>query len=353
MFKIGPKKIGGYQPVFVIAEAGVNHNGSLDLAKKMVDVAVAAKADAVKFQSFKTKHLLIENIEKAPYQKLTTASEETQTDMIRRLEIDESFHREIKDYCDQRGIMFLSTPYDIDSLNLLMTLGVAAIKVASTDATNLLFLEQIAKAGVPVIMSTGMSSLSEIKLAFQRLRDGGCSDISLLKCTSNYPTAFEEVNLRGMVTLQTEFDAVIGFSDHTPGVGATPYAVALGAKIVEKHYTLDKQMEGPDHKASLDPDELKQWVQEIRRVELMLGRPELIPTESEAATKKSLQKNLVLNQNLTKGTRIEKSFIAAKRTGGIGISAIEIDAVIGKILAHDLSEDQPMEWSDLEDANEE
>lgn len=352
MFRIGNKDVGGDHPVFIIAEAGVNHNGSLDLAREMVDAARNSGADAVKFQSFKTKHLLIENIEKAPYQKLTTDQKETQTEMIQRLEIDEVFHAKIKAYCDQQGIMFLSTPYDTESLDLLLELNVAAIKVASTDTTNLLFLEHIAKAGVPVIMSTGMSSLSEIKLAYDRLRDNGCSDISLLKCTSNYPTDIKEVNLRGMSTLQDEFDAVIGFSDHTPGVGATPYAVALGAKIVEKHYTLDKEMEGPDHKASLDPVELKQWVDEVRKVEVMLGSAELTPTSSEAATKKSLQKHLVLKNELTAGSRLDKTSIAAKRTGGVGISAIDIDRVLGKALIRNMGKDQPLEWSDLDESNE-
>ncbi len=348
LINIKNKIIGDGYPCFIIAEAGVNHNGSLDLAKKLIDLAAKAGADAVKFQTFKTEDLILDDIEKALYQKGTTGADESQTEMLKRLEIDQDFHVALMKYCAERNIIFLSTPYEEESLNLLIELGVPAIKIASTDITNLLFLEKVAKKGKPVILSTGMSSFLEIELAYQCLKENGCKEIALLKCTSNYPTGFGEVNLMAMVTMKNSLDAVIGFSDHTEGLGVSPYAVALGAKIVEKHFTLDKNLPGPDHKASLSPVELVLWVKEIRKVEQILGRSEIFPAESEKETKKLLQKCLVSKVDLRKGEKITRENIVAKRTGGRGICAGESYQVLGLKLTHDIPKDQPIFWSYLE-----
>lgn len=346
--RIGDRIIGDGHPCFIIAEAGVNHNGSLKLAKQLVDAAVKAGADAVKFQTFKTEDLILADIEKASYQKKTTHAGESQTAMLKKLEIDRDFHLALIQHCAKQNIIFLSTCYEEKSLDLLMELGVGAIKIASTDTTNYLFLEKVAGKGKPVILSTGMSSKAEIDRAYGCLRENGCKELALLKCTSNYPTAPDEVNLRALGTLNKSFDAVIGFSDHTPGVGASPYAVALGAKIVEKHFTLDKDLQGPDHQASLDPQELMAWVREIRKVEQMLGSAELRPAESEKETKKTLQKHLVSKTALRKGDKITRENIIAKRTGARGIPASESYDALGSELTRDLLPDQPICWSDLE-----
>lgn len=345
---IGNKIIGEGHPCFIIAEAGVNHNGRLDLAKQLIDAAAQAGVDAIKFQTFKTEEVIVEGIEKAPYQKVTTGAQESQTEMLKKLEINKDFHLELVQHCKKKGILFLSTCHAEYSLNLLMELDVPVLKIASMDIANLLFLEVVAQTGKPVIISTGMSLLEEVQRAYQCLKDNGCREIGILKCTSNYPTALHEVNLRGMQTLQEKFDAVIGFSDHTQGLGASPYAVALGAKIVEKHFTLDKTLPGPDHKASLSPEELKRWVQEIRRVEEMLGSKEIQPTESEKETSKAMRRSLVSKIHLKRGERITRHNIAAKRTGGKGISALEFYKVLGLELICDMAKDQPIHWSNLE-----
>ncbi|MBO1224059.1 MAG: N-acetylneuraminate synthase [Candidatus Scalindua sediminis] len=346
--KIGNNVIGNCSPCFIIAEAGVNHNGDMEVAHKLIDAAAEANADAVKFQTFKTENLILDDIEKASYQKETTNAGESQTEMLKRLEIDKAFHVELFKYCEEKNILFLSTCYDEDSLNLLVELGVPAIKIASTDTTNLLFLEKVAKTKKPVILSTGMCSLSEIEQAYQCLKENGCKELALLKCTSNYPTDPKDVNLNAMVTMNNSFEAVIGFSDHTEGVGASPYAVAMGASIIEKHFTLDKRLEGPDHQASLSPDELLLWVKEIRKVEQMLGSSEILSTESEKEAKKALQKHLVSKIDLKKGDTVTRKSIAAKRTGGKGISALEFYNVLGATLTCDLSQDRPIEESHLE-----
>ena len=345
---IGGKAIGNRHPCFIIAEAGVNHNGSLELAKKLIDAAVKAGADAVKFQTFKTEDLILNDIEKATYQKGTTSPSESQTAMLKKLEINKDFHIELIKYCEEKEIIFLSTCYEEKSLNLLMDLDVSAIKIASTDTTNLLFLEQVARSGKPVILSTGMCSHVEIEQAYNCLKENGCEELALLKCTSNYPTDIKEVNLRAMLTLKDKFNVITGFSDHTEGIGASPYAVAMGAKVIEKHFTLDKSMDGPDHQASLSPGELTAWVEEIRRVEQMLGTREIVPTEGEKETKNILQKCLVFSIDLAKGDVLTRENITAKRTGGRGISALEFYRVLGATVKRDVSVDHPLEQSHLE-----
>jgi N,N'-diacetyllegionaminate synthase len=348
-FLIGKKSVGADSPCFIIAEAGVNHNGSIEIAKRLIDVAIEAGVDAVKFQTFKTENVILDNVEKASYQKVTTTGNENQSEMIQKLEIDKEFHVELLNYCSESNVIFLSTPYDSDSLQLLEELDISAFKIASTDTTNLLFLEEVAKCGKPIILSTGMCTLGEIEQAYKCLKDNGCKNISVLKCTSNYPTADNEVNLRAMSTLKKCFDSVIGFSDHTEGVGASPYAIALGAKIVEKHFTIDKSMAGPDHQASLSPVELKKWVDEIRKVEEILGSAAVGPTKSELENKISLQKCIVTQGGLNKNDIISRNNITSKRTGGVGIPASFLYKILGLRTSKPIATNKPLLWGDLND----
>ena len=347
LMHIGKHTIGEGNPCFIIAEAGVNHNGNLKMAKRLIDAAHNARVDAVKFQSFKTENIIIEGVKKVSYQKRTTSANESQGAMLKRLEIDKGFHLELLKYCKKKKIMFLSTCTEEDSLNLLLELDVPALKIASMDTVNPLLLEKAAKSRKPVILSTGMSSQAEIEFACKCLRKNGCKELALLKCTSNYPTSLDNVHLKAMLTMQNEFDAIIGFSDHTEGLGASPYAVALGAKIVEKHFTLDKNLKGPDHKASLSPQELILLVKEIRRVEKMLGAAEIRPTASERETSRALRKSLVLKVDLKKGDTLTRLNMTTKRTGGLGIPSIEFYDVLGQVLASDISKDRPIHWSNL------
>ncbi len=334
--RIGDRIIGENKPVYIIAEAGVNHNGRLDTAFRLIDIAKESGADAVKFQSFNTPDLVAKGVTKAPYQQAAVPEFRDQYEMLMELEIDENFHKSIVEYCREKELTFLSTPYDSSSLRLLLELDIAAIKVASTDTTNLLFLEEIGRTGLPVILSTGMCLLDEVKRAHETLRSNGCEETALLKCTSNYPTSFDEVNLYGISELARIFNTTIGFSDHTAGIGAAPYAVACGASIIEKHFTLDKKMKGPDHRASLSPRELGELVEEIRSVERMLGQRKIAPTESERYTKRSLQKYFVCREEIRKGSKFSRDNIVSKRTGGIGISAIELYDLLGKTAHRDL-----------------
>lgn len=331
--------------VFLIAEAGVNHNGSLETAIELIQVASNLGIDAIKFQTYKTKDIILPNVNKAKYQQATTNPNETMSNMLQHLEIDEYFHKILVEECIKRNIMFLSTPYDYQSLELLVKLKVPMIKVASTDTTNLLFLERVAKTHLPVLFSTGMSFLSEVEKAYYTLVNNGSGPITILKCTSNYPTPMNEINLKGLLTLKNAFpDATIGFSDHTAGVGASPYAVSLGATVVEKHFTLNKNMEGPDHKASLDPNELAKWVSEIRLVESMMGDGIIKPSPSEADTKTSLQKYLVSKRPIKNKEMFTAENIIAKRTGGEGIKADFAYELIGKRANMSIKENEILRW---------
>ena len=332
--KIGKFTVGQSYPVFIIAEAGVNHNGDMELAKQLVDVAVEAGADAVKFQSFITEELILNNVEKADYQKVTTGKAETQFSMLKKLEFAVDKMKILKAYCELKGVMFLTTPFDEKSLSLLDELDLNAYKISSTDTTNIGFIRKVAAKGKPVILSTGMCNMLEVEKAVQTVSEVN-PNIILLQCTSNYPVPDDEVNLNVISTFKNAFNMNVGFSDHTPSIGASPYAVAMGAKVVEKHFTLDKNMIGPDHKASLDPAELTAYIKEIRKVEKYLGHAEKKPSLSELNTKKRLQKSLVAARLIKKGTPFTEANLIAKRTGGAGISAIEYDQIIGKIAIKD------------------
>jgi len=320
--------------VYIIAEAGVNHGGNIDLAKKMIDIASEAGADAVKFQAFRTEHLIIENVEKAPYQQENTGNKQTQTEMLRSLELRKESYVVLKDYCNQKNIDFLITPFDEFSLTELEEVGVEAYKIASTDTTNIPFLRKVAKTGKPVILSTGMCYLPEVEAAVKAILDIN-KNLILLQCTANYPIKDEEANLNVLKTFKEKFDCVLGYSDHTVGLGAALYAIPLGAKVVEKHFTIDKTWEGPDHKASLSPEELKAFVLEVRKVEKYLGTEVKKPTDSEMLTRKSLQKCLVANLPVKKGEKYTELNIIAKRTGGIGISPLHYDEILGTFAPKD------------------
>jgi N,N'-diacetyllegionaminate synthase len=326
--QVGGKSISKSSPTFVIAEAGVNHGGDMVVAKQLIDLAVDAKADAVKFQTFKSEHLILNDIQKAPYQKNTTDSSETQFDMLKKLEVSKEQNLELKRYCSEKGIIFLTTPFDEESLEEIDELDLPAYKVASTDTTNLPFLKKIAKKGKPIFLSTGMSYLSEVKLALETIYEYN-KDVVLLQCTANYPIQDNEVNLSVINTYRNNFDILLGYSDHSVGVGAAPFAIPMGAKVVEKHFTINKNDKGPDHAASLLPDELIDFVKTVRRVDEYMGSTIKEPTPSEMGTRKSLQKCMVANKNIQKGELFSKDNLIAKRTGGIGISPINYKNIIG------------------------
>ena len=326
--QVGVRSISKDSPTFVIAEAGVNHGGDIVVAKQLIDLAVDAKADAVKFQTFKAENLILSNIQKAPYQKNTTDACETQFDMLKKLEVSKEQNLELKQYCSVKGIIFLTTPFDEESLDELDELDLPAYKVASTDATNLPFLKKIAKKGKPIFLSTGMSYLSEVKLALETIYEHN-KDVVLLQCTANYPIQDNEANLAVINTYRDNFDILLGYSDHSVGVGAAPFAIPMGAKVVEKHFTINKYDEGPDHAASLSPDELINFVKTVRRVDEYMGSAIKEPSPSEMDTRKSLQKCMVANKEIKKGELFSNDNLVAKRTGGIGISPIDFENIIG------------------------
>lgn len=325
-------------PTYVIAEAGVNHGGDMNLAKKLVDVAVDAGAHAVKFQAFRTKSLILENVSKAPYQQETTDNKESQSLMLKKLELSKNHYKELKDYCEHKGIAFLITPFDEDSLEELEEVGVEAYKIASTDTTNLPFLRKIAEKGKPIILSTGMCYLEEVERALMEIHQVN-RQVILLQCTANYPIRDEEANLNVLHTFQS-FNAILGYSDHSVGLGAALYAIPMGAKVLEKHFTLDKDLDGPDHRASLSPKELKAFMAQVHKVDKYLGSAVKKPTESEMATRQSLQKCLVSFKTIKKGEVFSEENIIAKRTGGEGISPIKYYEVLGKKASRDFEKNE-------------
>ncbi len=327
--------------VFIIAEAGVNHNGSLELAKKLIDVASDAGADAVKFQTFKAEKKKKKNAQKADYQKQTTNSEESQFDMIKKLELDVQTHKILMDYCKEKKIIFLSTPFDHDSIELLNDLGLEIFKIPSGEITNLPYLRHIGKLDKKVILSTGMADIGEIEDAMYILINAGTKkeNIIVLHANTEYPTPYEDVNLRAMVTIGKTFDVAFGYSDHTLGIEVDIAAVALGACCIEKHFTLDCTMEGPDHKASLEPDELKAMVKAIRNIELALGSGIKKPSFSESKNISIARKSIVAKVDIKKGEILSADNLAVKRPG-TGINPMRWDEVIGTIATKDYKEDE-------------
>lgn len=330
---------------FIIAEAGVNHNGDLDLAKKLVDAAVAAGVDAIKFQTFKAEELVTRAAPKANYQKATTG-EGNQYAMLKQLELSLEDHIILKNYCQEQGIIFLSTPFDFASADLLERLDLPFYKISSGDITNLPFLEYIAKKNRPVLLSTGMSNLGEVEAAVETMLGTGNQDLILLHCTSNYPTVFTDVNLRAMLTLQEAFKLPVGYSDHTLGIEVPIAAVALGARVIEKHFTLDRTMPGPDHRASLEPHELKAMVEKIRNVEKAMGDGIKKCVRSEENTRLVARKSIVASRDIFAGEEITVNDLSFKRPGN-GLKPEYINYLLGKRANRLIKKDQIITFDDL------
>lgn len=328
--------------VFIIAEAGVNHNGSLVLAKKLVDAAADAGADCVKFQTFVAKDIATKNAAKADYQKLQTDAEESQYDMLKKLELSFDAFAELNAYCGSKNIEFMSTAFDFTSIDFLANLGIGIWKIPSGDITNLPYLIRIAKLNKPVILSTGMSTMEEIKDAIGVLKDYGAGDVTVLHCTTEYPTPFGDVNLKAMQAIRKELGVRVGYSDHTKGIEVPIAAVALDALVIEKHLTLDTTMEGPDHKASLDPDEFKAMVTSIRNIELALGTGLKQPMESEKKNLAVARKSIIASKNISAGEVFTEDNITVKRPGN-GISPMRWFEILGEIASRDFKEDELIE----------
>ena len=318
------------QRTFIIAEAGVNHNGDIEIAKKMIDVASAAGADAVKFQTFKAERIVSLNAPKAEYQIENTNNTESQYQMLKKLEIDKETHLELMEYCKEKNIMFLSTPFDIDSVHMLVELGIEIIKIPSGEITNLPYLREVAKQKKKVILSTGMSNMQEVKDAVGILRQNGTEDITVLHCNTQYPTPMEDVKLRAMISMGKELELPVGYSDHTQGIEVPIAAVAMGATVIEKHFTLDKTMDGPDHKASLEPEELRKMVKSIRNIEKALGDGIKTISESEKDNLSIVRKSIVASCRIEKGELFTEKNLTVKRPGN-GISPMKWDEIIGKV----------------------
>lgn len=343
--QIGHRAIGQDKPVLIIAEAGVNHNGDRDLAFRLVDAARAAGADAVKFQTFRAERLVSPRAQKARYQKENDPRGESQLEMLRALELAEGVFRILAQYAAEKGLLFLSTPFDDASLEILRAMDVPAYKIGSGDVTNTPFLTQAARIGKPIILSTGMSTLGEVEQAVAAVEQGGNRQLVLLQCTSAYPTPVEDVNLRAMVTLQA-FGYPVGFSDHTTGTTAGVAAAALGATVIEKHLTLDHSLPGPDHKASLDPDEFARYVREIRDTEKLLGSSRKAPTPSEEENRRLARKSLVAAGPIKAGTVIVREMLAAKRPGD-GLPPAILEQLVGMVALRDIDKDEPITWQDV------
>ena len=322
--------------VFIIAEAGVNHNGSLKLAKKLVDSAVAAGVDCVKFQTFSTKNLVNKTAKKAEYQIENTKNNNSQFEMLKKLELSYDDFAELKKYCEEKNIMFLSTPFDLESCDFLNDLDMKIFKILSGEITNLPYLRKINSFGKKVILSTGMANVEEIEEALKVLKD--CK-VSLLHCTTEYPCPYDNVNMRAMLTLKEKFNLPVGYSDHTKGIEIPIMAVSMGATIIEKHFTLDRNMEGPDHKASLEPDELKAMVMAIRNVEKAFGNGVKEPQEAEKKNVEIARKSIVARCDIKKGEIFTENNLTTKRPGS-GISPMKWDCIIGKTATKDYQEDE-------------
>lgn len=325
--------------VYVIAEAGVNHNGNVELAKKLIDEAKESGADCIKFQTFVAKKIASKRAVKAEYQVRQTGSSESQVEMLSKLELSFDDFLELNEYCKKKEIEFLSTGFDFDSIDFLNSLGMEKWKIPSGDITNLPYLIKIAKLKKPVILSTGMSTMQEIKNAFQVLKENGTEDITILHCTTEYPTPFEDVNLAAMKNIHKTLKVPVGYSDHTTGISIPVAAVALGATIIEKHFTLDRNMEGPDHKASLEPDELKSMIDAIRSVEVSIGNEEKKPVESEKKNMLVARKSIVANRSIKKGEVFTEENLTVKRPGN-GISPMRWFEILGQKATRGFEEDE-------------
>lgn len=328
----------------VIAEAGVNHNGDLQIAHQLIDAAVDAGADMIKFQTFRADQLVTTTAKKADYQDQTTDASESQHEMIRKLELSIDVHKELLSYCNKRGIIFFSTAFDLSSLDLLNDIGLELFKIPSGEITNLPYLRCVGGFGKPILLSTGMSNLGEIEAAVEILVKAGTprKDITILHCNTEYPTPMSDVNLKAMVNMGIALNMDIGYSDHTLGIEVPVAAVALGAKVIEKHFTLDRNLPGPDHKASLEPTELQAMVQAIRNIKVALGDGIKRVTASELKNKDIIRKSLVASEHIKMGDVFTENNITTKRPG-LGLSPMRWDEIIGRKASRDFSIDELIE----------
>ncbi|MCR5468724.1 MAG: N-acetylneuraminate synthase [Lachnospiraceae bacterium] len=332
--------------VYVIAEAGVNHNGDIEIAKQMILAAKNAGANAVKFQTFKAHESTGTFAEKAKYQKNNDATEESQIDMIRKLELPFEDFAVLKKLCEQNNIDFISTPDGEESLKCLVDLGVKLIKIGSTEVTNHVFLRKIASTGKPIILSTGMSTLGEVEKALNVIYETGNKDVTIMHCTTDYPTDIENVNLRAMKTMADAFKVPVGFSDHTLSSEAAIAAVTLGAMVIEKHFTLSRFMKGPDHAASMEPGELKEYITSIRNTERLLGDGIKRPTPNEVEIMKQTRRSILAARDLKAGTVLSEDMLVFKRPGD-GVYPEYADLFIGRTVKRDLKQDEKILWGDV------
>lgn len=328
--------------VFIIAEAGVNHNGNIQIAKRLVDEAVLAGADAIKFQSFKAENMVCKNAPKADYQLLQVAKLESQYEMLKKLELTYEMHKKLIEYCKYKNIMFLSTPFDIESMELLADLKIEIFKIPSGEITNYPYLKKIATYNKNIILSTGMSTMKEIKSAIDILKENGANNISILHCTTEYPVVMEEVNLKAMNSIHKQTGLKVGYSDHTLGFEVAIAAVAIGATIIEKHFTLDKSMKGPDHKASLEPCELRSMIRAIRNIEKVMGNGIKMPTKSELKNINIVRKSIVASREIKRGEHFTEDNITTKRPGD-GMSPMRWNEILGKVAKRDYIQDDIIE----------
>ena len=345
--KLANKLIGEGRPCFIIAEAGVNHNGDVNLAKRLIDTAKDAGADAVKFQTFRAEEVATKHAAKAQYQKESTGATESQFWMIKKLELTENDFEELFAYAQEKGLIFLSSPFDKASVDLLCRLGVPAFKIPSGEITNFSLLKHIARKKKPIILSTGMSTLGEVQEALEVIRNEDIEEIILLHCVSCYPAKVEDMNLRAMETLRYAFKLPVGLSDHTLGIAIPIAAVALGACVIEKHFTLDKNLPGPDHRASLEPDELKRMIRAIRDVEKAMGSGIKIPAAQEEENKKVARRSLVARVDIPMGAIITEEMLDMKRPG-LGIEAKHIERVVGAMAKANFRKDAIITWDEVE-----
>lgn len=338
------RKIGNGQSVFFIAEAGVNHNGNLDLALQLVDAAAQSGADAVKFQTFKAAHIITRFAPKAPYHHETTGPDEQQTwfELLKTQELSRDMHIAIIERCQEKGIMFLSTPYDIESVDLLDELDVALYKVASTDANNIPFLEYMASKGRPIILSTAMCTMDEVKASVDAIRAAGVEDLLVMQCTGSYPAPVEEANLRAMTTIAEACDVSVGYSDHVPGFNAGLAAVAMGASAYEKHFTMNRTLPGPDHRVSLEPGELNALVRSVRDIEAALGDGVKRVMPCEEINRQRLRKSLLAGRDIAVGATISLADLVIKRAGGQGLSPDRYREIEGRTLTRPLAFEEPL-----------
>lgn len=328
--------------ILIIAEAGVNHNGDIETAKKLVDAAAAAGADIIKFQTFRAERLVRRDEKKAAYQLETTDAGESQYEMLKKLELTEEMHHILMEYCSEKNIEFLSTPFDIESMRFLDRLGISVLKLPSGEITNYPYLREAGRIGKRIILSTGMSVLEEVSQAIAVLREHGAQDITVLHCNTQYPTPMGDVNLNAMITMRDQLGVDVGYSDHTVGIEVPIAAAALGARVIEKHFTLDRNMEGPDHKASIEPQELKAMADAIRNIEAALGDGQKIVSASEAANREVVRKSITAAAVVREGELFTEKNLTTKRPG-TGLSPMLWESVLGQRAKRDFLPDEQIE----------